>query len=72
MTEKHPDVGRLRSIKAIKDTFCYATSPSMPPMYKSISKDLEESSKPFQILKDVSSLEQMKENLPGQSGYLIL
>jgi len=72
MTEKHPDVGRLRSIKSIKDNFSYVTCPAMPPVYKKISTDLDNNSKPYQILKDISSLEQMKENLPGQSGYLIM
>jgi hypothetical protein len=57
MTEYHPDLGRLRSSTVIKDSFSYVTSPSMPPKYHKITKDLDESSKPYQILKDFATLD---------------
>lgn len=37
-----------------------------------MSKELKEQSKPYQILKEVYSLEQMKESLPTSTGFLIL
>ena len=71
-TEKHPDVGHLRGMQLIKELFSYGTCPSMPKMYNHISNELKEQSKPYQIMKDVSNLEQMKENLPSSTGFLIL
>ena len=71
-TEKHPDVGHLRGMNLIKDSFSYGTCPSLPQTHKRISDELLEKSKPYQIMKDVSSLEQMKENLPTSTGFLIL
>lgn len=56
----------------IKDEFSYVTSPSMPKMYKHIAEELKEHSKPYQIMKDVSNLEQMKENLPTSTGFLLM
>ena len=56
----------------IKDSFSYGTCPSLPQTHKRISDELLEKSKPYQIMKDVSSLEQMKENLPTSTGFLIL
>lgn len=71
-TEKHPDVTHLRGMGQIKESFSYVTSPALPQAFKRISDELNSTSKPYKIMKDVSSLEQMKENLPGSSGYLIL
>ena len=44
----------------------------MPNVFSRLSNELKQQSKPFQIMKDISSLEQMKENLPSSTGYLIL
>ena len=71
-TEKHPDVGHLRGMKLIRDQFSYVTCPAMPQMHSTISEKLYAQSKPYQIMKDVSTLEQMKENLPTSTGFLIL
>ena len=71
-TEKHPDIGHLRGLQLIKDQFSYVTCPSMPQMYQHIEGQLKEQSKPYQIMKDVSTLEQMKENLPTSTGFLII
>jgi len=71
-TEKHPDVVNLRGIQLIRDQFGCGTSPCMPGVFQRLNKELREQSKPYQILRDVSTLEQMKENLPSSTGYLIL
>ena len=44
----------------------------MPGVYQRLNKELRDQSKPYQILRDISTLEQMKENLPSSTGYLIL
>ena len=44
----------------------------MPKMYNNIATELKEQSKPYQIMKDVSNLEQMKENLPSSTGFLLM
>jgi len=56
----------------IKEGFSYFTSPSLPTNFGALEKEVMETSKPYKILHDVASIEQIKENLPGQSGYLLL
>ena len=56
----------------IKGGFSYFTTPILPENYSMLEKEAVQNSKPYKILYDVSSIEQMKENLPGLSGYLLL
>ena len=72
MKEQHPDTRRRRAITQIKSGFAEYTTPSYPKQLVENLRELETESKPIQILSDFSSIDQLKESLPGQSGYLIL
>ena len=56
----------------IKDGFSYYTTPILPENHLILQKETMQNSKPYKILHDFSTIEQMKENLPGLSGYLML
>ena len=71
-TEKHPDILRLRHLKHISDEFGYFSSPFNPRSYTKTEEDLNENSKPFKIINAFSAVEEMKENLPHSSAYLVI
>ena len=56
-TEKHPDVSRNRAMDLIKDGFSYFTTPILPENHLLLQKETMQSSKPYKILHDFSTIE---------------
>lgn len=71
-TEKHPDIQRYRQCEQILRDFSYFTSPYYPKDFHETKKTLQDSSKPFQIIHQYFEIDDMVENLPHSSGYLLL
>lgn len=70
--EKHPDILRLRHLKHISDEFGYFSSPFNPRAHAKTEEELKENSKPFKIINAFSPVEEMKDNLPHSSAYLVI
>jgi hypothetical protein len=71
-TEKHPDILRLRHLKHISEEFGYFSTPYSPKAYTKTEDDLKENSKPYKIINSFYPIEDMKENLPHSSAYLVI
>jgi hypothetical protein len=70
--ESHPDIRRRRALELIKSEFSMFTCPVLPETYYKTQKELNETSKPLQILSDYFSIDAMKEGLPTSSAFLSL
>ena len=44
----------------------------MPKQYQRVEEDLKENSKPYKIITSYFPIEELKENLPHSSAYLVL
>jgi hypothetical protein len=71
-TEKHPDVLRLRHLEHINSEFSYFSTPYAPAKLLKTEEELHDTSKPYKILSSFYPIEDMKDNLPHSSAYLII
>ena len=62
----------MRQMKKVQKDFASYTSPILPGSYHRARKTLHDGSKPIQILKNCSSIEEIKDQLPHSAGYLIV
>lgn len=70
--EKHPDILRLRQLEYVKKNFTNYSSPVLPKIYASTEEQIKETSKPLKLLTSFSNIDDLKENLPSQTAFLLL
>jgi hypothetical protein len=70
--EKHPDVLRLRQLEFMRKNFQHFSSPVLPKVYTKTEDEIKDTSKPLKTLTSFASIEELKENLPSQTAFLIL
>jgi hypothetical protein len=70
--EKHYDVRKRRAQQIVKEQFSYFTSPALPANMRRTESEQNEKSVPFQIMKDYFSIDQLRDGLPSQTGYLVV
>lgn len=59
-------------MERMQNDFGYFTTPFYPKNYHSTKKTLHDNSKPFQIIHQYYEQEELKDNLPHSSGYLLI
>lgn len=70
--EKHPDILRLRQLEFVRKGFQSFSSPNLPKSFIKTEEEIKESSKPLKLLTTFSTIEDLKENLPSSTAFLIL